>query len=295
MNTCPLCLSVQNELLHTNSRGDKYLENYVCDNCGFIYTYPRISNDEIDNLYLKGEFSMDARKSYKPDLAKFIQTETWALERLHILEQKLPDFFSTKKKCLEIGSGASSFLWLLKSRGHLVKGIEPDTNFVNVAIDRYDIDVDTLLFDENYKSEPLDFICNFHVIEHVLDPRIFVKNMYSILKDDGLIYIECPTIDDIYTKSLDTFFWDVHVNTFSNVSLAWLLESEGFLINDLFMHRGFVGVIATKGTELKYAPDSKERVLNLIKEFYKTNSKIQIKLSLKKRVVGMLKRILDKI
>ncbi|WP_303317367.1 methyltransferase domain-containing protein [Flavivirga abyssicola] len=294
MNKCPLCQSQINELLYTNSRGNKYLENYVCDNCGFIYTYPRISNEEINRLYLEGVFSKEARKSSEPDLKKFRQTETWALERLHLLEQKLPVFFSSPKTCLEIGCGTGSFSWLLRSRGHNVKGIEPDSVFVNSALKRYDIDVETLLFDDFNDSKMYDFICNFHVIEHVLDPRQFVKNMYQRLKSNGCIYIECPTIDNIYTNDLDTFFWDVHVNTFSNRSLSRLLESEGFSVNEVFMSRGFVSVIASKGVEGKNSSDNKEkeRVLEIVrkakKNKYEDNTKNNTLRKYKRKLKGFV-------
>ncbi|MEN3322530.1 class I SAM-dependent methyltransferase [Mariniflexile soesokkakense] len=295
MNKCSLCESNNNELLYTNSRGNKYLENYVCDNCGFIYTFPRISNEEIGNLYLEGGFSKEARKSHEPDLNKFIQTESWALERLHLLEQKLPTFFLNTKTCLEIGCGTGSFLWLLKSRGHLVKGIEPDSQFVNVAIKRYDIDVETVLFDNFSDSQLYDFICNFHVIEHVLDPREFVKNIYQRLKNNGCILIECPTIDDIYTNDLNTFFWDVHVNTFSNKSLPWLLESEGFTVNEIFMNRGFVCIIASKGVEKRFESDSKERVLEIVKKFKVSQNKNNINKSVFGKIKSRLKLILLKL
>lgn len=291
MNKCPLCESIKNELIFTNSRDNKYLENYVCDNCGFVYTYPRISNEEVNKLYLEGDFSKEARKSSEPNLNKFIQTESWALERLHLLEQKLPSFFLSPKTCLEIGCGAGSFLWLLKSRGHLVKGIEPDSQFVNVAIKRYGIDVESVLFDNFNDSKLYDFICNFHVLEHVLDPREFVKNMYQKLKDNGCIYIECPTIDDIYTNDLNTFFWDVHVNTFSNKSLPWLLESEGFFIKEVFMSRGFVAILAEKGVEKKFESDSKVRVLEIMQKFKASKNKNNII----KRTLGKIKRKFKKI
>lgn len=299
MNICPLCESNSNELLYTNSRGNKYLENYVCDDCGFIYTFPRISNEEINRLYLDGGFSKEARKASKPDLSKFIQTETWALERLHLLEQKLPAFFSSAKTCLEIGCGAGSFTWMLKSRGHFAKAIEPDKDFVNSAIERYKIDVETLLFDDYDNSKQFDFICNFHVIEHVLDPRHFVKNMFQRLKDNGFLYVECPTIDDIYTGDLNTFFWDVHVNTFSNKSLPWLLESEGFTVKEVFMSRGFVSVIATKEDEKSFEQDNKARVLDIIRKFKalqnKKNTKTRILSKIKSKILKILLKLCNKI
>ena len=294
MKECPLCKSKKNELLYTNSRGDKYLENYVCDNCGFIYTYPRISNEEVNRLYLDGEFSKEARKSSEPDLNKFIQTETRALERLHLLEQKLPGFFSFPKTCLEIGCGTGSFLWLLKSRGHKVKGIEPDSIFVSNAAKKYNIDLETLLFDDFNDSQTFDFICNFHVIEHVLDPRSFVKKMYEKLNTNGSVYIECPTIDDIYTNDLNTFFWDVHVNTFSNRSLPWLLESEGFSIDEVFMNRGYVGVIARKGSNKKFEPESKERIVKIIQDFKFLKPVVNQERSFKVNILKTLKKSIPK-
>ena len=133
MNKCPLCESKNNELLYTNSRGNKYLENFVCANCGFVYTWPRLSNEEVSRLYLDGDFSKEARKSSEPDLAKFIQTEQFALERMHHIEKKIPNFFDTVKDCVEIGCGAGSFLWFLKGRGHNVIGVEPDSAFVKAV------------------------------------------------------------------------------------------------------------------------------------------------------------------
>lgn len=295
MNICPLCESNKNELLHTNSRGNKYLENYVCDDCGFVYTYPRISNEEINRLYLEGDFSKEARKSAKPDLDKFIQTESWALERLHLLEQKLPAFFTSAKTCLEIGCGAGSFSWLLKSRGHIVKAIEPDSVFVNSAIERYNIDVETLLFDDYDNSKQFDLICNFHVIEHVLEPRKFIKEIHKRLKNDGFVYIECPTIDNIYTGDLNTFFWDVHVNTFSNKSLPWLLESEGFCIKEVLMTRGFVSILATKGNLKKFESDDKERVLEIVNSYKKNQLKNNINIGILNKIKSKLKKILPKL
>ena len=292
MNKCPLCESNRNELLFTNSRGNKYLENYVCDNCGFIYTYPRISNEEVTHLYLDGAFSKEARKSSQPDLNKFIQTETLALERLHLLEKKMLTFFSSPKTCLEIGCGTGSFLWLLKSRGNLIKGIEPDSKFVSVAIKRYGIDVETVLFDSFDDSQLYDFICNFHVIEHVLEPRKFVKNMYKRLKKNGCIYIECPTIDDIYTNDLNTFFWDVHVNTFSNRALPWLLESEGFSIVEVFMNRGYLSVIAKKGTTKRFEKENKERMVNIVKNNSKKTPEKKFSQKLKTKLKNQLKKLL---
>ncbi|MFV9550610.1 class I SAM-dependent methyltransferase [Algibacter sp. PT7-4] len=278
--------------MYNNSRGNLFLENYVCDSCGFVYTYPRISNEEVNHLYLDGAFSKEARKSSKPDLNKFIQTESWALERLHLLEQKIPDFFLKTKTCLEIGCGTGSFLWLLKSRDNKVKGIEPDSEFVNVAVKRYGIDVDTILFDDSYSPKLYDFICSFHVIEHVLNPRSFVKNIYRRLNANGSVYIECPTIDNIYTNDLNTFFWNVHVNTFSNKSLPWLLESEGFTVSEVFMNRGFVAVIATKGDVKSHDIDNKNRVKNIITDFKAQQLKEDKNKKLLSRVKNKLKSFL---
>ncbi|TCK68811.1 methyltransferase family protein [Winogradskyella wandonensis] len=293
MNTCPLCESDKNELLYTNSRGNKYLENYVCCNCGFVYTWPRISNQEVERLYSDGDFSKEARKSSVPDLAKFKQTEQYALERIHHLETKIPDFFSKVHSCVEIGCGAGSFLWLLKSRGQKVLGIEPDVDYVQVVKKRYKIPIETVMFQDYDNTELFDFICNFHVIEHIINPRAFVKEIYNRLKDEGFLYIECPTIDNIYTGSLDTFFWDVHVNTFSNNTLPWLLESEGFSIKEIFMNRGFVSIIAKKGTQVKFKSDDKDRIIGIVKSFAPKPKKISFSKRIETKIKNVIKSVLE--
>jgi hypothetical protein len=58
----------------------------------------------------------------------------------------------------------------------------------------------------------------------------------------------------------------VHVNTFSNINLPWLLESEGFHILDVSMNRGFVSVIAKKGNNNKFDKDNKNRIIEIIKK-----------------------------
>lgn len=273
MNKCPLCKSNKHELIYTNSRGEKYLENYCCISCGFIFVKPRIQPEDVDNIYKKGNFSKSARGSIVPDLKKFIQTETWALERVHILERKIPNFFKKENNCLEIGSGASSFSWLLKNRGQAVECIEPDIEYSKVAADRYNLNIIPETFDEFKNNKKYNFVCSFHVIEHVIDPFNFINKTFEILEDKGIIYIECPTIDNIYTKNLNTFFWDVHINTFSNITLPYLLEQCGFEIIDSFEHRGFLVCIGKKvqKAQRRFNKDDNNRIKNIIAEFNKKN------------------------
>ena len=296
MNKCPLCGFDDKQLIYTNSRDNKYLENYVCDNCGFIYVLPRHTNERVDALYKNGEFSKEARKLERPDFTKYKQTEAWALERIHILEQKQPDFFLSSKTCLEIGSGTGSFLWLLKNRGHKVFGIEPDSNFSKSAKERYGIDVKPVLLEEFETNRLFDFVATFHVIEHIVNPNDFIKNINSRMKSGGLLYIECPTIDDIYTNDLNTFFWDVHVNTFSNTTLPYIIECHGFEVIEVFMHRRFVAALAkkSKNTKKTYSPDSKERIVEIIKNATSPTQKSvksRIKREMKKGIKLALQRL----
>ncbi len=277
MNKCPICSSEYFELIYTNSRGNKPLNNYCCKNCGFVFVLPRLNNEQINALYTKGEFSKKARNHSSPDLKKYKQTEVWALERIHLLEQKIPTFFSQKKTCIEIGSGASSFSWLLQSRGHVSEALEPDVNYANSAKERYNLLVHQLLLENFNRDNTYEFISSFHVIEHIVDPVDFLNHIYRILKQEGVLYIECPTIDEIYTNDLDTFFWDVHLNTFSNVTLPFLLEKTGFEVIEVFNHKRFLACLARKvnNPRHRYKEDNSQRIKSIIHKFGDSSQKVK--------------------
>nr|WP_240353512.1 polysaccharide pyruvyl transferase family protein [Cohnella algarum] len=248
---CDLCGESSFELLYDKGRNRKILFNYICLNCGAVFTYPRLTIHQHEELYLNGEFSKKARKSERPDDEKFKFCESQAYERFKLIETLLPTeiYDSRIKKVIEIGSGTGSFLNIMSIVGWETLGVEPDKEYANSSMERYNISVkNSMLENTPIPANYADLVCSFQVIEHVQSPFDFLTRVKRFLKEDGYIFIECPGIDNMHTP-MDDFFWDVHVNTFSEEVLKSYLLKSGFnVVSSGYNSLGFLWVLGKKST-----------------------------------------------
>jgi len=92
-------------------------------------------------------------------------------------------------------------------------------------------------------GEKLDIAVSFDTIEHVLDLKNFIRQIYEALQDDGIFYLSMPNYDDIVRllcpKSFEPFFFQVsHLNYFTAKSASLLLEKAGFrFISGGYLHK----------------------------------------------------------
>lgn len=82
-------------------------------------------------------------------------------------------------------------------------------------------------------GQKLDVAVCFDTIEHILDLKDFVGQIYEALKDDGIFYLSMPNYDDIVRllcpHSFEPFFFQIsHLNYFTGKSASLLLEKAGF-------------------------------------------------------------------
>lgn len=243
---CDLCESTDKTLLFDKDRFGNDVHNYICENCGYVYVLPRPNMEELLSYYETGGFSIDGRNSALPSPKKIKHSEKYALDRIKLLEKN--GFFThdNPRSTLEIGCGIGSFLFYLRALGWEVEGIEPDTAFAKYGNDLYNLDIQDSDIESFNSKQKYDLISSFHVIEHVIDPNYFLSKIHSLLKDDGHLFIECPSIDHLYGKNVSDFFWNVHINTFSNKTLREFLEKNGFEIIKYTHFKGFVNYLAKR-------------------------------------------------
>ncbi len=247
-HTCQLCGESKLELLHDKGRGDKEVNNYVCANCGFVFVLPRPSIKKHEEQYKEGKFSQEARGSAKPEEKKFKHAEALAYKRFELLDTVLKDeAYSTEHKTfIEIGCGTGSFLRYMKGAGWDVLGLEPDKVFADAGAERYNVPIENMFLEEIGLEKKFDMVATFHVIEHVEDVNVFLTKINAVLNDNAILFIECPTIDHMYGPDKNFFFWDVHINTFSNKTLSGFLVKNGFEILNEAIFSGFVNIICRK-------------------------------------------------
>ncbi|WP_397303642.1 methyltransferase domain-containing protein [Nonlabens ulvanivorans] len=265
---CYLCSNNTFIRVFEKDRNDEAVNNYSCSNCGFVMILPRLDLNQNEELYKNGKFSEEARGSVQPTSSKIRTVESTAwLHFQHLIENLSHGKIESFQNSLEIGCGAGSFLRLLKIAGLEVHGIEPDVNIAQYGIEQYQLRIDTGFFEDIRLDSKYDLISSFHVIEHVNNPTLFVKKAFDSLNIGGVFYLECPTLDNMYGLDEKFFFWKPHVNSFSDITLRYLLEKQGFKVLKLSRLRGFINIIAEK-SEVNSKPvlklDSVDRVKELI-------------------------------
>jgi polysaccharide pyruvyl transferase WcaK-like protein/SAM-dependent methyltransferase len=244
---CDICGNSEFSQIYDRGRGGITLHNYICENCGFVFVYPRPSEEIIQDTYVKSGFSAQARGNVIPDTKKYRDCERAALMRHSQLKRLLDEkHICVKGNAIDIGTGTGGFVEVLNCNGWKAEGLEPDVVYAEAAEKHYGIIIHKVLLQEYHTSVKYNLVTAFNVIEHVLHPKDFIEQCAKLLSDDGILYLDMPGLDEQYTN-LDDFFWEPHINTFSRSSLYRILEQCGLQVLEIwYSDLKYLSVIAKK-------------------------------------------------
>lgn len=219
---CPICIGKKNILK------DEILHVYQCGLCGHQFTILPKDHQETYGA----EYFDEGHKNW------FSHPNTRLFKRII---GDINKYFGEKfvnLNLLDVGCGNGDFLkFLRKSRPNtnlygidVVKNSDPGISFIQG-------DFYTYLFDIKF-----DALTNLMVIEHVDDPKLFVKKAYDILKQEGLAVFVTINSDSVIYRLARLFkklgfrgpyerlYQHHHLQHYTNKSLADLLERGGFEI-----------------------------------------------------------------
>jgi 2-polyprenyl-3-methyl-5-hydroxy-6-metoxy-1,4-benzoquinol methylase len=229
MNESPRCLfCVKNhydyKIFHEKLRYDHPGKIYKCEFCDFVFLHPKLSEIEQEKYY-----SEEYRSQYETvSVEKRFQDDMIEANRRLFDLKKL---VSSDKKLLEIGSGSGAFLSLSTNYFDSVSGVELDINAKDF-LKKKGLNIFSNL--EDIEGQKFDVIVMFHVLEHLLDPVFFIKNISKYLNENGKLIIEVPNIDDALLKFYDIdefknfYFCSAHLSYFSKKTLEDCLVKAGF-------------------------------------------------------------------
>ena len=97
-------------------------------------------------------------------------------------------------RIVDVGCRDGYLIDILKQNGfENVEGVEACPEAVDICTQRgfkvYQIDAHEMSV---YENESVDFFFAIHTLEHLLDPKKCVNEMYRILKPNGMVLIEIP-------------------------------------------------------------------------------------------------------
>ncbi len=150
--------------------------------------------------------------------------------------KKICKYFMYCKNLLEIGSGEGKFLKLINSKERLsLFSLEKD-EAANLSY--RNLKWLTNFNDFKQVKEEFDIICFFHVFEHIYEPHQFLQQVKRIMKKNGKVILEVPSLDDpilsLYRikEYVDFFFQAQHPFTYSRDSLMRVMRKY-FRVEDV--------------------------------------------------------------
>ena len=232
---CPVCDSTEIKYVLTakdHTVSGKTFDIMECSFCTLRFTQDVPDAASIP-LYYKSEDYIshtNTSKGLVNRLYQFIRKRTMVRKRK--LVEKCTGI--KKGKLLDVGSGTGSFVKEMKENGWQVTGLEPDGDARKVASRQYQIE----LYDagEFYRLSPgsFDAITLWHVLEHVHDLSIYIRQLKTLLNEKGKLFIAVPNYTSFDAKVYKEYWaaYDVprHLYHFSPQSMKLLMEKNGLKV-----------------------------------------------------------------
>ncbi len=195
-----------------------------CQQCGLIYSNPIYNTSKIKKLYEESEFIDDP----------FLQKQYENIIHYYELQlKKASSYLKCKDNLLDIGCGNGFFLKAAKKLGFKnVCGVEPGKD----AVQKADPDIRPCIINETFhkglfEKESFDIVCFFHVLDHIIDPGDFLKNIYEILKPGGIVLLMTHNVKFLPAKLLgerNPMFHIEHLYLFDMSTIRKILSKNGF-------------------------------------------------------------------
>ncbi len=214
---------------------------------GFVSTRPLPSADDLKVYYAENYYQNPKSTTYQAEYSsldlEYKSLKSRALIHAINLHKRLKG-----KSFLDIGAGEGFLLNEAKVNGCEVTGLD----FSDFGVNKFF----PYLMSDHIKGDVFDSLLNLislgkkfsvcastNVLEHVLNPNLFLQQIKQLLEPDGIIAITVPNdYSDIQLLAkkegyIDNEFWFVppdHLNYFNTDSLVGFITSKNFEIIDAF-------------------------------------------------------------
>jgi 2-polyprenyl-3-methyl-5-hydroxy-6-metoxy-1,4-benzoquinol methylase len=194
------------------------------DDLDMLATFPKPELDKLGAYYESDDYisHTDGKRSLFERAYHFIKGI--ALRNKVDLINKCQ---KEKGSLLDIGAGTGDFLAAAKSNAWQVSGTEPNEKAKKIASKK------GIVLDEStahFESHSFDVVTMWHVLEHVYDPEMQIKELKRLIKPNGTIIIAVPNFNSFDAKHYGKFWaaYDVprHLWHFSKQAIRKLFERE---------------------------------------------------------------------
>ncbi len=198
-------------------------EVHFCPSCGLGRTLPVVAPEDLGKYYAAGYY-----KKRKSGADTHINNGRF---------RRVKERSGGTKRVLDVGCGNGGLVETFTHAGWEARGVEmaPPEHFVSDEVQKkiFIGDVRTA----PYEPHSFDVITLFHVLEHLPEPRSYLKKARELLSNNGLLVIEVPNVASLQARMTrgKWFNLDVprHVFHFTPISLTTITEQSGFTIEEV--------------------------------------------------------------
>ena len=232
LNKCPVCGSVKRKVIYKELTDRTYFcapgvwTMFSCKTCGVAYIDPIPTKDSIKiaygsyythetgerplfenlrginraqrivaNSYRNWRFGFNEQPANY--LGVLITMLLPAYRELLDAEMRYLPLNTPGARVLDVGCGNGKFLRLARAIGWEVAGADPDPKAVEICriagLEVREGGVEAFL----HKPKYFDVVTLSHVIEHVYEPKLFLRQCLKLLKPGGQIFIDTPNLKSL--------------------------------------------------------------------------------------------------
>jgi SAM-dependent methyltransferase len=228
---CPVCKSAESVFFANNG----YLDYVQCQDCALVYMNPTLDLAAVQRGFQgDDQLLMD----YFKIIAQFRTAPSTGTPD-PLLDNKLKDIYRYKShgKLLDIGCSVGDFLHKAQ-HFYDVEGLEINSLTASIAEQRFRVHKDYLhnliAGDFTEFSKRYDIVSMHQILYGVPDPVGLLKDIHTILKDDGILYINTPNTDSyamrLFKGKSNHLYGYTTQNVFNRRSLEKLAACSGFKV-----------------------------------------------------------------
>ncbi|MGH7829467.1 MAG: class I SAM-dependent methyltransferase [Candidatus Binatia bacterium] len=211
----------------------------VCENCGFVFHSPTLTDEEIAAMYERfrdADFRKETPDHYFDRITSLPKEESLNYQKVQKLNLLMAKYGPARqpRTIYDVGIGGGVFVktFLDYAQGSWTAyGVEPTRSYAELAARRLGIPVKSQFYEPQLFGHRFDLITAIKVIEHARNPIAFLKGLRQDLQDDGIVYVEVPNMKELFSLPADhDQLLYTHLYFYSDRIFEHLCRMAGFQI-----------------------------------------------------------------